>query len=402
MTISVWCPTRDPGPRLRSILEMLRPVADEIVVAVDSRVDPALLGHHAAVADRLVRFEYADPMERVSTWLMSICSGDWLLRIDGDDVPSPKLVAALPQLAAADDVHQYPICYRWLYPDASTYLNEPPWNYTSTRLLRNDPARLWVPGRIHSGPEPVFPSRILTETPIYHLNALVADVATRAEKLRRRYLGGPEEFKSFGSDRDSRRFYLPEQAGPVTLGAVPEDDQFAIERVLRAAGPELPTPTGLEIPLYSRAEIDAHWAERSLDPGAYRAVVTIVDRDLRFMPGQHRPVSIRVTNRGDTRWPGGQRKPLVRAAYRLFAPDGTVVAAEGYRTDLPGPFPPGHVAVVPLLVAAPDRPGSYRLQVDLVHEHVRWFEATTEATLTVTGQGGSLPLDDRVGQLDAV
>jgi peptidoglycan/xylan/chitin deacetylase (PgdA/CDA1 family) len=93
-----------------------------------------------------------------------------------------------------------------------------------------------------------------------------------------------------------------------------------------------------------------------------------------------------VTNRGDIRWPGGQHRPLIRATYRLFRPNGSAVVAEGYRTDLPGPFPPGHTATVPLLVAAPDVPGQYRLQVDLVHEHVRWFDAPVEATMTVPGR----------------
>ena len=46
-------------------------------------------------------------------------------------------------------------------------------------------------------------------------------------------------------------------------------------------------------------------------------------------------------------------------------------------------FRPGATTVVPVLVAAPDEPGAYLLELDLVHEFVRWFEqpARTEASV---------------------
>jgi hypothetical protein len=62
--LSVCSLTAGPGPRLATILEELRAVADEIIVAVDARVDTSRLGHHARVADRIVRFEFAPPIER--------------------------------------------------------------------------------------------------------------------------------------------------------------------------------------------------------------------------------------------------------------------------------------------------------------------------------------------------
>src|SRR4051794_35693736 len=47
--------TADPGGRVAALLRQLRPVADEIVVAADARVEPADLGAYASVADRLLR-----------------------------------------------------------------------------------------------------------------------------------------------------------------------------------------------------------------------------------------------------------------------------------------------------------------------------------------------------------
>src|ERR1700721_2935088 len=85
MTLSVCCLTSDPGARVAAILRQLRPVADEIVVAVDSRLDPDRLGRYAEVADILLRFEFVDSVEQSVPFIVSHCSGDWILRIDGDE-----------------------------------------------------------------------------------------------------------------------------------------------------------------------------------------------------------------------------------------------------------------------------------------------------------------------------
>ncbi|HEV8238845.1 MAG TPA: hypothetical protein VGS57_05720 [Thermoanaerobaculia bacterium] len=381
MRLSVCCATNDPGPRLRALLGPLREIADQIVVAVDSRVDAGRLGHYAAIADRLVRFEYADPMESASAWLASLCEGDWILRLDGDEVLSPALVEGLPRLLGRDDVHQFHVRCRWLFPDAGHYLDEPPWNYLSPRLVRNDPATLRFEGRLHSGViTDGVPAAVLLDTPYYHLDSLLRDEATRRAKLKRRYHGAEERWKPYGSDGDSTLYYLPESAREPRLADVPAGDREAIARVLDARGPEAPTPPGLDVPLIRRCEIERHWSHRKLRRSAYSASLELLDRDLTFRPGQHRPVRLRVTNRGDEPWPGGSLSPWVRIAYRWL--DETS-AAEEFRTDLPGPVAPGRTVVAPLLIAAPAEPGTHPIEIDLVHEHVRWFQCSTRALIQV-------------------
>jgi len=49
--------------------------------------------------------------------------------------------------------------------------------------------------------------------------------------------------------------------------------------------------------------------------------------------------------------------------------------------------------LVPVEIAVPDEPGRHMLELDLVHEHVRWFGAGLRLTLDVEGP----PLVARVG-----
>ena len=94
MTLSVLLGIHQPAPVAAAILAPLREVADEIVLAVDQRVDPGVLGAYEALADRLLRVEYCGSV--ALAWKHRQCSGDWVLRLDADEVPSAALVAALP------------------------------------------------------------------------------------------------------------------------------------------------------------------------------------------------------------------------------------------------------------------------------------------------------------------
>jgi hypothetical protein len=85
----------------------------------------------------------------------------------------------------------------------------------------------------------------------------------------------------------------------------------------------------------------------------------------------------------------------VRLAYRWLRPDGTPAVAEGERTELPLPVAPGAEAAVEMGVRAPREPGSYRLVIDPVFEHVAWFSdrgaAPFEAVVEVTAAGEGEP-----------
>ena len=109
--------------------------------------------------------------------------------------------------------------------------------------------------------------------------------------------------------------------------------------------------------------------------------VRLLEPDLRMYAGEHRGLLVEVTNIGNERWPGGlDADPKIRLSCRL---DGQ----EGPRSALPAPVEPGESMVAPVTVIAPDQPGRHQLELDLVHEDVRWLDVGTSAELEVVPRG---------------
>jgi peptidoglycan/xylan/chitin deacetylase (PgdA/CDA1 family) len=367
MTLSVCCLTRDPGAQVAAALGQLRPVADEIIVAVDSGLDPDHLGRYAAVADRLLRYEFMDSAERAVPWLFAQCSGGWILLIDGDEVASPALVECLPELVRATDFFQYWLPTRWLFPDAQHYLAQPPWHYSSPRLVRNDPATLWHGGLSHGGADPVFPSRHLSDG-FYHLALVIQDVSSRRSKVAH-YLAIESTHDRRVLETDLPAFYLPEHDRAFGLAPVPVParDRPAIDQVLAASGPELPGPPAGGIPLGTRAEIDRVWPRRGLAESAYSGRIDTLEPSPVLGADEQRPITLRVTNEGTESWPGLTREPWIKLSHRWVGRDGRPEWAPA-DTCLPGPVGPGQSALVPVPVRAPVTAGEHALEFSLVHE----------------------------------
>jgi hypothetical protein len=366
-TLSVCCLTKDPGARVAAIMRQLRPVAQEIVVAVDSRLDPNLLGRYAEFADRLLRYEFVDSSQQAVPWIASQCTGEWILLIDGDEVLSPTLVEQLPELIGARDVFQYWLSCRWLYPDAEHYLAQPPWHWSTTRLVRNDPTTLWHAGLSHGRFEPVFPSVYLSEG-YYHLSLLVNDLAYREAKVAH-YLSIASGHDRDVLEVDVTAFYVPEldERFGIAPVPVPPRDRAAIEEVLNASGEEQPGPRAEEIPMWSWSEIQRSWPRRTLPEEAYRAKIELFERAPRLYQGQQRPLTLRVTNMGTEHWPGLDREPWIKLAHRWLTANGSAVGA-WTESSLPASIAPGASALVPVAVEAPAGIGQHTFECELVHE----------------------------------
>ena len=339
------------------------------MIAAVARADQERLEQYAAAADRLLRVEFSY-LERHLAWLHKQCSGDWIFRIDADEVASPSLVERLPELIADCGVQQYWLPRRWLYPEAGYWLEEVPWwpDYQN-RLVRND-GTLRFSGLLHSSAEPTHPARYVEE-PLYHLACLTDDVAARRSRAIKYEVLRPG-LEAPGGGSLNRRAYLPELYARRPPASISEEDAEAVRAVM-SAGAVPQRPVG-DVPVVPLAESDRHWGGRTVEAGAYKAVIEPFELEPRLKVGELRPIHMRVTNRGTDTWPwDAEAGPTIRCAYRWLHANGTVLVPEGHRTSFTCDVPAGATVVVPLLVEAPSRAGVYLLEVDLVHEHIRWF-----------------------------
>ena len=96
--------------------------------------------------------------------------------------------------------------------------------------------------------------------------------------------------------------------------------------------------------------------------------------------GKPFPMAIGVTNTGTQRWTATMTPPLRLGYHWRDAVTGAVVIWDGGRATLPA-LGPGGSGTVPVMVVAPDQPGTYVLEWDLVIEGVSWLSATGEPTV---------------------
>src|SRR5919204_3516984 len=237
-TLSVNCMTAGPAGRVAAILASVRQVADEIVVALDDRASSRVRDSITAVADSVLVYPYAEPVDRPVPWLHTQCRGDWVLTLDDDEVPSPDLVNALLELIHDETVTHYWIPRRWLFPDPGVYLDEPPWlpDY-QLRLVRNDPRLLRFSNDLHRPLAVLGPGRFL-ESPVWHLDCIVKPVDARREKARRYARLRPG--LRIGGRELNTAYFLPELRPDARLAPVPTADRTVIDEVMSAKPPELP------------------------------------------------------------------------------------------------------------------------------------------------------------------
>jgi hypothetical protein len=355
-------------------------VADEIVVAVDSRVDPSVLGEHASIADRVLRFEFGAPNSALA-WLHEQCRGGWVLTIAGDEVASAALVDALPELTTSRRGLQVWVPMRWLFPDERHWLAEWPWFPDfHNRLVRND-GTLRFSGLKHTHAAPMLPARWV-DAPLYHLDLVLTNIDERREKVRR-YEDQTPGMTLPGGAALNETYYLPELHAAREAEAVPPEDGELIRRVLSAepratSMPDIGAPVGLD-------DIARLWAARTFEAGGYRAEIESFEpsRRLRLRPNEELSVYLRVTNLGSERWPWGlDTSPQVRLGYRVLKARGKPLS-EGPRSPLPHEVMPGEAFIAPIAIRAPRRRGRYRVEVDLVHDPIRWFGVPLEIELAV-------------------
>lgn len=98
-----------------------------------------------------------------------------------------------------------------------------------------------------------------------------------------------------------------------------------------------------------------------------------VDRNILYCKaGQALSVTVTVNNTSNFIWSHAGSNP-VHMSYRVLDANKRQVITDGIRTGLPIDLLPGQKVTELLQVKAPEQPGSYIVQLDMVQEGVTWF-----------------------------
>lgn len=118
-------------------------------------------------------------------------------------------------------------------------------------------------------------------------------------------------------------------------------------------------------------------ATEPMPDGAFRATITAENPPTRLSPGQQVELKLKVKNNGSAAWPlqgrPGTGHFQVNLGGHWVGPDDKQVKVE-QRIAQPFSIGPGAEGEMAYTIRAPDKPGSYVVEIDMVQEMVAWFE----------------------------
>ena len=117
----------------------------------------------------------------------------------------------------------------------------------------------------------------------------------------------------------------------------------------------------------------------------YRAEIELHTRTIAGAAGSKIPVEVTLSNAGTGVWPAFEPEGAwIRLGNHWLSSDGAMLRKDDARAALPYALLPGDRAQIEIAVSAPEKPGSYIVEFDLVHEHVSWFKDRGSKTARVT------------------
>lgn len=396
-SLSICCPAHRSFAQVAAVLRPFREVADEIVCIVNTTPPEVAAQHLAGIADKIVFYEQSDDLslEQLLAWMYRQCSGDWVFVVHSDEVPSSRLIRTLPKLLVADCL-AHVTTRRWLLEDERHWLNEYPWEPGfQTRLLRNDPATLvFSTDVVHGGSRAIPPYRTHLDLPLWHLDNLLNTEEERAAKVKFYDEFAPVRLLHDGRPM-SQVYYQAEKYHELPLADVPLEDIPTIRSVLEASrlsDDEMNVGvTCGTVPIVHAdpSALRRYWAGRALGPSLYEASIELSERHLSrkrhtspFIPGELRLFVVSVRNEGSETWDcDGRGAPLYLACRWHPVGGGSIV--EGDRVALTSYVRPGDTEVLILPVRGPSYSGRFGLEIDMVHEGVRWFGRGVLLDITV-------------------
>lgn len=400
-TLSFCITTRGPADRARALLELVRPHVDEVVLAVDRNGGEETLEVCADLADRRLVYELERSPVWLVGWILHQCRGDWILRLDDDEVPSAALLEALHELIADRYPTVIQLDRRWLYETPDRYLTTFPWSLEhQPRLLRNVPSLWRFEGRVHMSGEWLGEVRA-TDLAIYHLLLLGSSIDDRRAKR--------EWYESLVPGLAVEEFpiedmYVPEEQDSVETAPVPEEDRPLIASMVTPKPVEAAAASGAPVEEVGVRDIALYNTDRPVSEGAYKGRIEFIRPRSALPPGVLRHFELYVDNLGDELWrPADGRPPEIHLGWRWRDLRADRHLREEGRVPFTETVRPGQRTRLPILVRTPAVPGPYALELDVVHEHVRWFGCTAETRVMIdpaaaTAESGRPASPTRVGR----
>src|SRR5688572_24748601 len=298
-SLSFCITTRGPADRARALLELVRPHVDEIVLAVDRNGGEETLAACADLADRRLVYELERSPVWLVGWILHQCRGDWILRLDDDEVPSAALLDALPDLIADRYPTVIQIDRRWLHETPDRYITTFPWSLEhQPRLLRNVPSLWRFEGRVHMSGEWLGEVRT-SDLAMYHLPLLISTIEDRRAKR--------DWYESLVPGLAVEEFpiedmYVPEELDRIETAVVPQEDRPSIDAMLSPAPVEDGTREGPPVEEATLEQIRLYNTDRPFSESAYDAHIEFIAPRKELPPGVLRHFEVRVENRGDELW----------------------------------------------------------------------------------------------------
>jgi len=159
MRLSGVVMTLNGEQRLERVLASFKPLCDEMVVCIDDATQDRSAELAQDLGAKVQFLPHQGYIEPSLPAMYAACSGDWVLRLDDDEsLAGPWKHALLEQaLTARPKVTHCYVLRRWLIP-GGRWLTSKPWQPDlQPRLIRNDPALITFPSRIHE------PTRVIGE-----------------------------------------------------------------------------------------------------------------------------------------------------------------------------------------------------------------------------------------------